>query len=166
MFTFAAIGLLGCRHQTAAPTDSSSDGRSTFGVHEVRMIGSGDQFIFEPDRIVIEPGETVRFVVESSGHTATAYHPSIRGSSPLRIPEGAEPWDSGILSSAGESFEQMFDIEGVHNYYCLPHEGSGMVGVIVVGRALDGPGTTEPEDTLPIAARNTLKELIEWSKRQ
>ena len=120
--------------------------------------------MFEPDRLHIQPGDTVEFVVESSGHTATAYSPELRGTSPLRIPEGAPAWDSGFLTAAGQSYEHTFEVEGVHNYYCIPHEGSGMVGIIVVGRALDGPGMTQPEDSLPPAVRNKLEELIDWAR--
>lgn len=128
------------------------------------MIGAGGQFIFEPDLLVIQPGETVSFEVTSSGHTATAYHPDIRSSSPLRIPEGAAAWDSGILATTGKSWEHTFEIEGVHNYYCLPHEGAGMVGIIVVGRALDGPGLQPLQDSIPLAARNKLQELIDKAR--
>jgi plastocyanin len=127
------------------------------------MVGAGGQFIFAPDRLVIQPGETVSFVVASSGHTATAYHPDNRGSSPVRIPDGAAAWDSGILSAAGASWDYTFDIEGAYNYYCLPHEGAGMVGMIVVGAASDGPGMQPLQDTIPLAARNKLQELIDWA---
>ena len=63
----------------------------------------------------------------------------------LRIPEGAEPWDSGVLQTQapekGSTFEHTFTQEGVYDYFCRPHEAAGMVGRIVVGRPLEGPGT-------------------------
>jgi plastocyanin len=57
----------------------------------------------------------------------------------LRIPEAAEPWDSGFLMKTGTSFDVTFTIEGVYDYYCLPHEAAGMVGRIIVGQP-SGPG--------------------------
>ena len=77
--SFAAIGLIGCRHDISSQTDPAEDEPFSSGAHEVKMIGSGDVFVFEPDRLVIEPGETVRFVVESSGQTAPDYQPAARG---------------------------------------------------------------------------------------
>jgi hypothetical protein len=71
-------------------------------------------------------------------HTTTAYHPKNDHHS-LRIPEGAAAWDSGFLVKPGEHFDVTFTVEGVYDYYCMPHEQAGMVGRIIVGRPL-GPG--------------------------
>jgi plastocyanin len=96
---------------------------------------------FDPIGIAVEPGQTVRWVMDSPGnpHTTMAYHPKYGGHS-LRIPEEAEPWDSGFLINAGDRFEVTLAVEGVYDYFCLPHEHAGMVGRIVVGRP-GGPGT-------------------------
>jgi hypothetical protein len=72
-------------------------------------------------------------------HTTTADHPRNANHS-LRIPETAEPWDSGFLVNPGDRFEVTLTVEGVYDYFCLPHEAAGMVGRIVVGRPA-GPGT-------------------------
>ncbi len=92
---------------------------------------------FDPIGIFIEPGRTIRWVVSENVHTTTAYHPSNANHS-LRIPPGAAPWDSGYLSP-GEHYEVTFTVEGVYDYYCMPHEAAGMVGRIVVGKPT-GPG--------------------------
>lgn len=57
----------------------------------------------------------------------------------LRIPERAEPWDSGFLVNPGSHFEVTLTVPGVYDYFCAPHEAAGMVGRIVVGRPV-GPG--------------------------
>lgn len=92
---------------------------------------------FDPIGIYIEPGRTVRWVVSENVHTTTAYHPRNANHS-LRIPSNAAPWDSGYLSP-GEHFEVRFTVEGVYDYYCMPHEAAGMVGRIIVGKPT-GPG--------------------------
>jgi hypothetical protein len=63
----------------------------------------------------------------------------VNASHSLRIPEAAEPWDSGFLINPGDHFEVTLTVEGVYDYFCLPHEAAGMVGRIVVGRP-GGPG--------------------------
>jgi plastocyanin len=88
---------------------------------------------FDPIGIHIEPGQTVRWVVLSNVHTTTAYHPRNDLHS-LRIPERAEPWDSGFLVNPGSHFDVTFSVAGVYDYFCTPHEVAGMVGRIVVGR--------------------------------
>jgi len=67
---------------------------------EIRMQGNADgsQVWFNPIGLRIKPGQTIRWVNLDSGnsHTATAYHPK-NFERPLRIPEGAEPWNSDYL---------------------------------------------------------------------
>ncbi|NYT64056.1 hypothetical protein H0A66_17195 [Alcaligenaceae bacterium] len=105
------------------------------------MWGSADgtKVGFDPIGLFVEPGQTVRWVLDSSVHTTTAYHPNNAGHS-LRIPEAATPWDSGYLINPNDHFDVVFTIEGVYDYFCTPHEMAGMVGRIVVGRP-GGPGT-------------------------
>jgi plastocyanin len=97
----------------------------------------GSQVGFDPIGVVIQPGQTIRWVCTSNIHTATAYHPKNSQHS-LRIPDGAEPWDSKYLFP-GKAFEVKLTAEGVYDYFCLPHEIAGMVGRIIVGKPV-GPG--------------------------
>ena len=111
-------------------------------VLEIRMRSDprGQEVWFDPIGVRIEPGQTVRWIMASPGnpHTTTAYHPS-NGNHSLRIPEAAAPWDSGFLFKPGDTFDVTLTVEGVYDYFCLPHEAAGMVGRIVVGRP-GGPG--------------------------
>ena len=113
------------------------------GTVEIQMLSSprGEEVWFDPIGIQIAAGQTVRWIMASPGnpHTTTAYHPKNANHS-LRIPEAAMPWDSGFLVKPREPFEVTLTIEGVYDYFCLPHEAAGMVGRIVVGRPT-GPGT-------------------------
>jgi plastocyanin len=107
------------------------------GSVEIKMLSSprGEEAWFDPIGVRIDPGQTVRWIMASPGnpHTATAYHPKNANHS-LRIPEAAAPWDSGFLVEPGATFEVALTVEGVYDYFCLPHEAAGMVGRIVVGR--------------------------------
>lgn len=112
---------------------------------EIRMTQSadGNSVYFDPIGIQIEAGDTVRWIQISNYHSVTAYHPK-NDNHELRIPEQAEPWDSGVLVGTypgpNSSFEHKFTVEGVYDYFCRPHEQAGMVGRIIVGKPLDGPG--------------------------
>jgi plastocyanin len=94
---------------------------------------------FDPIGLLVEPGQRLRWVNEANVHTTTAYHP-VNDDHPLRIPEAAEPWDSGYLVEPGDRFEVTLTVPGVYDYYCTPHEAAGMVGRIIVGQPA-GPGT-------------------------
>jgi plastocyanin len=115
------------------------------------------QFVFTPAVVWVEPGTTVEWTISGGSHSVTAYHPNNDRS--MRIPEGATPFDSGVLES-GETFEQPFETPGVHNYYCTPHEGLGMVGLVVVSEARGGPGTADPSGVETSAAAQNLGRLL------
>jgi plastocyanin len=137
---------------------------------EIRMRATarGEEVWFDPIGVWIAPGRTVRWVREQDVHTTTAYHPK-NGEHSLRIPEGAQPWDSGFLMTPGAHFDVTFTVEGVYDYFCLPHEEAGMVGRIVVGQP-GGPGTlpfdyfkgrpgTSAWKPVPEAARKTFPSV-------
>ena len=110
------------------------------GLVEIRMRSdqSGANVWFDPIGIYVKPGQVVRWIVKENVHTTTAYHPR-NGNHSLRIPEKAAPWNSGYLVNPGDHFEVKLEVEGVYDYYCIPHEMAGMVGRIIVGRPI-GPG--------------------------
>jgi plastocyanin len=102
---------------------------------EIRMRGKtdGSNVWFDPIGLHVRPGRTIRWINLDPGnaHTATAYHPTNFGR-PLRVPEGAQPWNSDYLLP-NETFSVTLTVEGVYDFYCIPHEHAGMVGRIVVG---------------------------------
>jgi plastocyanin len=139
---------------------------------EVRLLQTRDgNAYFDPAGIHIAPGDTVRWVQISGFHSITAYHPR-NDNHELRIPESAEPWDSDILQAQfpkpGATFEHVFTVQGVYDYFCKPHEMAGMVGRVVVGEPGNGPGTkpfgyapSEHWKPVPDAARKAFAPVTE-----
>lgn len=120
----ATAGTVGCTGWR------SSDGRT------VEMT---DEFGFDPQRAMVEVGETVTWTNPSDvTHTVTAAEDE--------MPDEASYFASGGFDSEraarnavnqglvapGEQYEHTFERSGTYGYYCVPHEGSGMVGTIDV----------------------------------
>jgi plastocyanin len=134
------------------------------GTVEIAMQGrpDGSHVWFDPVGVHVRPGQTIRWTNRDPGnsHTATAYHPSLTGR-PQRIPEGAEPWSSDYLLP-DESFEVTLTVEGVYDFYCIPHEHAGMAGRIIVGTP---PAAQQLSDggpaPLPEAVLKTLPDVAE-----
>ncbi|MGH7914702.1 MAG: plastocyanin/azurin family copper-binding protein [Candidatus Binataceae bacterium] len=103
----------------------------------MRSDATGAVVGFDPVGVHLAPGSTVRWVCDANVHTTTAYSPRNANHS-QRIPVSAQPWASGYLMP-GQHFEVTLTVEGVYDYYCLPHEQAGMVGRLIVGRP-SGPG--------------------------
>lgn len=106
------------------------------------------EFYFEPVGLFIDPGDTISFVAATPHHSVTAYH-GLHGKI-QRVPDGAEPFSSPMVPIGG-TWEYTFDIPGVYDVFCAPHEQYGMVMRIVVGE-VSGPGTSPVEDFSPFGA--------------
>lgn len=87
---------------------------------------------FNPQTVTISAGNTVEWR-NTSGmpHTATGDPGKAADPANVVLPEGAEPFDSGMLSQ-GESYSHTFEVPGRYQYVCLPHEAAGMIGEIIV----------------------------------
>jgi pseudoazurin len=100
---------------------------------EVKMLnkGAAGMMVFEPSKVVIQLGDSVRFVPVDKGHNAE----SIAG----MLPDGAMPFEG----KRDEEIVVTFDKEGIYGFECKPHAGMGMVGVVVAGNSGDTAGALE-----------------------
>lgn len=123
-------------------------------------------FFFDIVGLHIPKGSWVSWIDAVGTHSTTAYHPA--NGKVLRIPEGAEPWNSGVMSP-GQSFAWKFEVEGIYDYYCIPHEMTGMVGRIVVGEPTEEPkpqseGIPPPARILPSVEEILKKKVIRFEE--
>jgi len=97
--------------------------------YTVRM---GDSLIFEPNVLRIKTGKTVEWRNEGNvPHSVTTSAAVVADPTQVLVPDGAEPWDSGLIQ-AGESWKLTFDVIGEYRYVCTPHEAAGMTGTLIV----------------------------------
>ncbi len=96
---------------------------------------------FEPDELTIGAGETVAFEhVEGEPHTVTAYEDAIPADAPYWASgdfdgedAAREGWADGRGAVVpGRSYVRTFEVEGTHEFCCIPHEAAGHVGRIDV----------------------------------
>ncbi|MFB6106756.1 MAG: plastocyanin/azurin family copper-binding protein [Halobacteriaceae archaeon] len=142
-----------------------SDGPAEEATVEMTMLSEEDP-VFAPEVAWVKPGGSVTWKnVDEEEHTATAY--AAANDDPQRIPDGASAWDSGRLETDA-TYTQTFDTEGVYDYYCVPHEGLGMVGVVIVGNPdLSGqPAMASLQEDIPKKARDQLSDLHERVRSQ
>ena len=119
LLTLGACGLGGPAHEPP-PDDVAAVVEMTNGLS------------FSPGEVTVPAGGIVEWRNTSFfTHTATADPRRATAPDHVRLPPGAEPFDSGEVP-AGEVFRHRFETPGTYRYFCIPHEGQGMVGTIVV----------------------------------
>jgi len=95
-------------------------------------IGMTNDLSFTPDTVHIQKGETI--VWENSSllvHSVTADHDKKTKPESVSLPEGAEPFDSGLMDP-DETYSYTFTVKGTYTYFCIPHEAA-MRAVVIVG---------------------------------
>jgi halocyanin-like protein len=85
-------------------------------------VGPDGNFTFDPPAVQVSSGTTVTFEWASNTHNVLVESQ----------PDGADWGGHEAIENDGFSFEHTFETEGVYKYYCDPHLGVGMKGVVEV----------------------------------
>ena len=103
------------------------------GAAESHLVEMNDQLEFVPETLTLTAGDTVVWrTVGTIPHTSTCDEDEAnQPEEHVERPEGAEPWNSGIVGQ-GEEYSRVFTVPGEYTYFCIPHEGSGMIGYLTV----------------------------------
>lgn len=157
----------------AGVTGGVAAGASEAAAQETVTVDMTDQLVFDPDDVTVAPGTTVVWeTVGEVGHSVTAYDDE--------IPEEAEYFASGGFDSessarsawpdgevaAGETYQHTFEGTGSYEYFCIPHEGVGMVASLEVvegggeEETVQGPVLPESALTLGVAATVAMLSVL------
>ena len=83
-------------------------------------MGSNGNLVFAPNDITISAGDTVHFINEA----LPPHNIIVEGRADLSR--------EALLFAPGESQDVVFADAGAYNFFCGPHQGAGMTGVIHV----------------------------------
>lgn len=98
-------------------------------------VGPDGHLVFEPSRVEVRPGATVRWAWRSDDHNVVV------GSQPDDAGWTGSPGSRSTLRDDGFDFAHTFDAVGAYEYYCQPHRAAGMTGEVVVTESPDGTET-------------------------
>ena len=98
-------------------------GSATAGARTIEMLNkddAGNKMIYSEELVHIDTGETITWIPTSKGHNVEI----------VAAPEG---FDIPKKSKNSKEVSITFDVPGIYYYWCTPHKGMGMIGLVVVG---------------------------------
>lgn len=82
---------------------------------------NGNRMVYSQEVANVEVGDTITWLPASKGHNVEMI------SSPNKMK---------FKSKNGKEAKITFDAPGIYYYWCTPHKGMGMIGLVVVGNDL------------------------------
>lgn len=124
-------------------------GSASAGARTIEMLNkdeAGNKMVYSEELVRIEVGETITWVPTSKGHNVEW----------IAGPDGA---DLPKKSKNSKEISMTFEVPGIYYYWCTPHKGMGMIGLVVVG------GDTSNKDAIAKAkalgkSKKKLKALL------
>lgn len=83
-------------------------------------MGSGGNLIFDPSDVTINAGDTIHFV----NNMLPPHNIIVEGRADLSR--------ESLMFNPGESQDILFADAGDYNFFCGPHQGAGMIGIVHV----------------------------------
>lgn len=124
---------------TPATTGTVAKAPATGKTWEVKMIGDGTTYKFEPANLTIKAGDNVKWTMVTGAPHNVAFDPAevLAAAKPQLMAnmDGQLSELSGpMLMNANETYEISFANvpAGKYNYYCTPHLAMNMRGTITV----------------------------------
>lgn len=105
--------------------------------HEVRMVGDGQTYKFEPANLTIKQGDGVRWIMVSGGPHNVAFTgvaDAAKSQLMANMPNQMKELTSPMMMNANENYTASFANvpTGKYNYVCEPHAAMNMTGSITV----------------------------------
>ena len=104
----------------------------------------GNKMVYSEEIARVDVGDTITWVPTTKGHNVEMI---------------ASPNDMKLKSKNGKEVQVTFEEPGLYLYWCTPHKGMGMIGLVVVG------GDTSNKDKIAKAkamgkSKKKLKKLL------
>ncbi|HEX9562320.1 MAG TPA: plastocyanin/azurin family copper-binding protein [Gemmatimonadaceae bacterium] len=123
----------------AAPAGTATFAPITGTIHEVKMIGDGQVFRYDPATITAKPGDGIKFVMISLGPHNVAFDPAV-----IPADQKAQLWanmgpnsmdgSSPMLITENEEFTlSLGNLKpGTYPFFCTPHLAMNMRGEFII----------------------------------
>jgi plastocyanin len=100
--------------------------------YQVNIVVQQSEIHYSPATLTVPRGATVTWLNKSYySQSATCDPKQAKNGTAASVPQGAQPWDSGLLYP-GQRFSKKFDTPGTYTYFSAPRLSPNTVGTIIV----------------------------------
>ena len=107
--------------------------------HEIKMVGDGQGYRFEPAELTIKAGDGIKFTMVSGGPHNVAFDPAALSAEAktallANMPEQQGELSGKMMLNAGETYTVSFANvpAGSYEFHCTPHLAMNMKGKVTV----------------------------------
>ena len=105
---------------------------------------NGNRMVYSQEVAKVEVGDTVTWLPASKGHNVEMI---------------SSPNQMKFKSKNSKEAKITFDTPGIYYYWCTPHKGMGMIGLVVVGNDLSNLDDVASAKAIG-KSKNKLKKLL------
>lgn len=117
--------------EPAAPAEGEATPAAAEAEDVTATITLTPDFAVDPSEVRVRVGDRVAWLnTGRSPQTVTCDPARIREEGRVQLPEGAEPWDSGVINS-GDAFEHTFEVAGEYVYASM-NRAVDLTGRVIV----------------------------------
>lgn len=106
----------------------------------------GNKMVFSDEIALIDVGDTITWVPTAKGHNVEMI---------------SSPNNTKLKSKNGKEVQVTFEESGIYYYWCTPHKGMGMIGLVVVGGDTSNKGQIAKAKAIGKSKRKPKKLLSE-----
>ena len=123
---------------------STSASAADMTIEMLNKDADGNKMVFSEEIARVDIGDIITWIPTTKGHNVEMI---------------SSPNDMKLKSKNGKEVKISFDKAGIYYYWCTPHKGMGMIGLVVVG------GDTSNKDQIAKAkamgkSKKKLKKLL------
>ena len=105
----------------------------------------GNKMVYSEEIARVDVGDTITWSPTTKGHNVEMI---------------ASPNNMKLKSKNGKEVQVTFDAPGIYYYWCTPHKGMGMIGLVVVGEDTHNKDAVAKAKALG-KSKKKLKKLLE-----
>ena len=109
----------------------------------------GNRMVYSQEIVEIAAGSTVKWLPTDKGHNVEI----------IASPNGMK-----FKSKNGKEASVTFETPGIYYYWCTPHKGMGMIGLVVVGGDTSNKAQISKAKAIG-KSKKKLKALLAWQAK-